>query len=312
MSTKTDALQEISEIMLRHKLKLEEITNYLSSSDAGNAKKESVLSSILGYIGGILVFAGIGVYIAMFWEEMNNASRITVSLGSGFITYLLALVTLTDVKFHKAITPLLLMSSLLQPVGILVTLEAYSTGGDESHALLFMCFIMLLQQSLTFYKYRQSVLIFTMLVFGSIFYTVLADLFNFDDNFIAISAGVSLLAICFGIDKTPHNNITPLWYFIGSISLLCGSFDILEGSVFEILYLGLSCFLVYVSTVIKSRVLLFVSTISILFYIGYFTGEHFANSVGWPVTLIFMGVILIGLSKFALKINRQYIQDNQR
>ena len=30
-------------------------------------------------------------------------------------------------------------------------------------------------------------------------------------------------------------------------------------------------------------------------FIGYFSAEHFANSLGWPVTLVLMGVAFLGV-----------------
>jgi uncharacterized membrane protein YiaA len=59
---------------------------------------------------------------------------------------------------------------------------------------------------------------------------------------------------------------------------------------------------------VRSRSLLVVGTISMLFYVGYYTAEHFANVVGWPIALMIIGVVLIALSSAAVKLNRKYIQ----
>jgi hypothetical protein len=64
---------------------------------------------------------------------------------------------------------------------------------------------------------------------------------------------------------------------------------------------------VYLSIAVRSRVLLIVSTVAILAYISYFTSEHFLDSLGWPIVLILLGLLLIGLSAAAMRINRRYI-----
>jgi hypothetical protein len=60
--------------------------------------------------------------------------------------------------------------------------------------------------------------------------------------------------------------------------------------------------------VLHSRTLLFVATMAILAYTGWFTGEHFADSVGWPVALIAFGMFMIGLSALAFRIDRDYVR----
>jgi hypothetical protein len=65
---------------------------------------------------------------------------------------------------------------------------------------------------------------------------------------------------------------------------------------------------VYLSVAVHSRTLLFVSTLGILAYTGWFTGQHFADSVGWPFALIAFGIFMIGLSAVAMRIDRVYVR----
>ena len=46
----------------------------------------------------------------------------------------------------------------------------------------------------------------------------------------------------------------------------------------------------------------------ILAYTGWFTGQHFADSVGWPIALIAFGIFMIGLSALAMRIDRLYVR----
>ena len=65
--------------------------------------------------------------------------------------------------------------------------------------------------------------------------------------------------------------------------------------------------MVYLSTYVRSRTLLFTSTIALLSFIGYFTARHFIDSIGWPIALILLGFLMIGLSAAAFRISRKYI-----
>jgi archaellum biogenesis protein FlaJ (TadC family) len=56
--------------------------------------------------------------------------------------------------------------------------------------------------------------------------------------------------------------------------------------------------------VLQSRALLLTTVIAMLGFIGYFSAEYFANSLGWPVTLVLMGVAFLGVGTIAIKVKR--------
>jgi hypothetical protein len=47
---------------------------------------------------------------------------------------------------------------------------------------------------------------------------------------------------------------------------------------------------------------------AILAYTAWYTSQHFADSVGWPIALIVFGLFMIGLSALAFRIDRQYVR----
>jgi hypothetical protein len=81
-----------------------------------------------------------------------------------------------------------------------------------------------------------------------------------------------------------------------------------ERTPFEIAFLGAAAGFVYLSAVLHTRTLLFVATIGILAYTAWFTGEHFARSVGWPLALVVFGMFMIALSALAFRIDRNYVR----
>ena len=66
--------------------------------------------------------------------------------------------------------------------------------------------------------------------------------------------------------------------------------------------------MIYLSVTVRSRTLLLVSVIAMVSYIGYFSAEHFAHTLGWPLTLVIGGFVLIGISSSAVKLNNKYIK----
>ena len=166
MTAKEQALQQIADISREHNLTLPEILAELSPSKEASDSKSTILTRLFGYLGGIFVLAGLGVFVEMQWESMNAIARITVTLGSGIAAFIMALFATEDERWEKTVTPLFLLAALLQPTGILVTLDEFSSGGDERHAILLTSGVLLIQQTLIFLKTRRTVLLFMSLIFA--------------------------------------------------------------------------------------------------------------------------------------------------
>ncbi|MDX1735927.1 MAG: hypothetical protein R3228_16245 [Halioglobus sp.] len=308
MSAKDAALDEIVEIARLNGLSASDIAAALNTSTGGEGVPGgSIIRRLLAFIGGIFVFAGVIVYIGMFWEDMNSAARIIITLGTGVVALVIAILLLDHDRFASAATPLFLIAAWLQPTGIMVAFDELGSGGDPQHALLATTTVMLMQQLLVYTRFQLPVLLFVALFFGTLTFGNAFDLIEVDEEVNVTIVGLSLLLLSFGIDKTSQRGITPFWFFVGGAAFLWGVFELIEGTPFHLVYLGLTAFMIYLSTVARSRTLLFVSTLAMIGYLGYFTAEYFVDSTGWPVALVFMGLALIGVSNMALRVNRKYI-----
>jgi hypothetical protein len=309
MTNQQDALQEILAIAKRNNLTFADVSRAFTDLPQQREKESSgILAKLFGYVGGIFVFAGICIFVNMFWNDIGSAARVIITLGSGYTLFLMAVACLYDARFQRAATPLFLMSTPLQAGGIFVMLDEYSSGGNPHHGVLYMAIIMLMQHGAVLWAKQRTILAFTAITFGGIFFATLFDLWKLDDNLTGTVIGTSLMCIAYAAGQSRHAAIAPFWYFIGSIILTFAVFDAVENTPFELAFLGLSTFLIFLSTFAKSRTLLLVSTLATLGYISYYTAEHFANTVGWPVALIFIGLVLIGLGSLAVRLNRKYIK----
>ena len=311
MSAKEEALHDIVALVKHNSISLGEIKDALEAAPALASKpSSSVLSKLFGYIGGIFVFAGIGVFISMYWDGFGSAARVIVTLGTGLIAFILGLVCLYDKRYERAATPLFIISSILQPMGILVMLQEYSSGGDARHGLMFMSAYMLIQQGATFWAKRISVLAFSAILFGCILLANLFDVWSWPGELIGMIIGVSLICIAYALQKSKHLAIAPFWYFVGGIILMWSVFEVVKNTPLELLYLGLSALIIFISTHVRSRALLGVGTLAMLLYIGYYTAKHFANTLGWPIALVIIGIALISISSLAVRLNNKYIKTN--
>jgi hypothetical protein len=304
------ALEQIAALARAHGLSATEVAAAIepSSGDAGARRTQGVLVHVLGVLGGTFVFAGVGVFIALQWNELNAAARVLVTLGSGLVAFVLAVLGTRDRRFDKAATPLFLAAAVLEPGGMIVAFAEFGAGGDWRLASLVTSGAMAAQFALTFGVLQRSALLFLTILFGTAFFWTALDLMDADNGVISVVLGTSMLLAAVGVDRSGRSEITPFWYFAGATAFLYGFFDMVERTPLEITFLAVAAGFVYGSVLLHSRTLLAVGTIAILAYTAYFTGEHFVDSVGWPLALVAFGLVLIGLSAVAVRIDRDYVR----
>jgi len=304
------ALEQIAALARQHQLSAAEIAAALDGTPAAppGRRGRNVLVRVLGFLGGTFVFAGIGVFIALQWDEMNSAARVIVTLGSGLAVFVMGVLSARDVRFDKATAPLLLVAAALEPTGMLVAFDEYGNGGDWHWASLITCAVMALQFGAVFASLRRSTPLFVALAFLTLFWWTTLDLLDVDGKAIALIVGATMMLTAVGVDRTGHRDITPMWYFFGAAAFLAGLFDLTKRTPLEVAFLAAAAGFVYLSVLVHSRTLLVVATLAILAYTGWFTGEHFADSIGWPLALIAFGIFMIGLSAVAFRIDRDYVR----
>jgi len=125
-------------------------------------------------------------------------------------------------------------------------------------------------------------------------------------NWAGLMTGVCVILAAYGFQKSGrYSRLAGLGYFIGSILIYTGLFDLVRNTNVELLYLAVTASMLYACVVLQSRALLFTTVLAMLGFIGFYTAKHFANSLGWPVTLVLMGVAFLGVGTIALKVRRQ-------
>lgn len=311
---KEKILKDMVDTARAHDISIEDISGAFARYEASESPvpddgKTTILTRALAYLGGTFVFAGLGVFIAMNWESMNFAAQVIITLGSGLAAFVMALIAAKDERYEKAAAPLFLIAAVLQPIGILVIFAEYYKGNEWELVSMVISGALAAQQILALIMTQRTTLVFTALVFAVVFMLTLFSYLGIDYDITTLALGGTLLSLSVGLDQTRHKGITPFWYLVGSMSLLYGVFSLIERSPIEIAFLGVAAAVVYLSTVVRSRTLLFVGTVAILSYIGYFSARHFVQSIGWPIALVLFGLLLIGLSATAFRINKNYISN---
>ena len=298
------ALERIVSLAEQHAIAADEIAQRLAVTKTPG-RQGGIVKTLLGYTGGTFVFAGLGLLVSMIWPDIGAVQRVIITLGPGLAAYVLGIICHKDARFEKAATPLFLVAAFMQPMGLFVFLDEFvPKAGDPELAAAVVFAVVAVQQGMAFLQLRRASLLFLSLIFWLSFLGTALAWLDAVEELIAIAVGLSALLLAHAATMRGYRAITPFWYFIGAACLLAGVFGAVEGGPLEIAYLGINGFLVFLSIRLASRSLLVISVVGLIAYLSYFTYEYFADVIGWPIAMIVMGLVLIGLSAYAFKLGQ--------
>ena len=310
MDDRARAIQQIAAIAGEHGLSAAEIVAALENRapHAADSPRHRLLVRALRVLGGTFLFAGLGIFIALQWDTLNAFARVGVTLLPGIAAFVLALLAVRDPRFGGAAPALFAVAAVLEPTGMLVAFDEFGSGGDWRWASVITTGTMAVQFGAAFGTLRRSTPLFFVTLFATLCWWTVLDLLDADETVIEIVLGASLLLAAAGADRIDRREVAPFWYFTGGAAFLYGLFDAVERTPLEVLFVAAAAGLVYASVVQRSRTLLVVSILAILAYTAWFTGQYFVDSIGWPLALMAFGLVLMGLSTLALRLDRAYLR----
>lgn len=143
---------------------------------------------------------------------------------------------------------------------------------------------------------------------GLCFYTSLGAFLarvDMEEGWIGIVISISLLCFGYALKKELHAVLANIAYTFGSALVLAAGYDLLARTPYDIGLLVLSVSMMFFSVQMRSRTLLLVNTLGLFSFLGYYTHEYFSNVVGWPLALILLGFLMVGISALAIRLDRR-------
>lgn len=293
----------------------------VTTAAEANSDHRVMLSDVLYYVGGGIVFIGIGIFAANHWEDMGSAMRIFVTLGLGIASFISAVLLTKSGKMDRLPDALHLVAGLLIPGGVFVTLDELGfRGGSWGPGLIFLGFTLL--YLLAYLLYRRGVLALFGVLYGTfatllLSSAVIGDLPLFSgDKFAAyriLGIGAAYLFLAYGLVETKLRSLAWWLYGFGALAVLASALWLSgwkpEQSMFwELSYPLLVFGAMFISTKLKSRAMLFFGAVFLVGYIFKITGEYFQDSLSWPLLLILAGFLLMGVGYLTFYLNKRYLK----
>lgn len=323
MATKEEVLQSIRELSAKGSIKKDDI---LAAFEAGlpediRTTKKIGIAEILYYIGGAIVFFGIAIFITQNWRSLSSASRIISTLGSGVAAYFSALFFSLKKKTENISLAFFLISALVMPIGLFVVFyEAgykMSTHGMQS-IISFILFTVFLS-SLTLF--RKSIFIVFSVIFGSWMFFAITNFLiggapGLGQDFFyyrILAVGLSYILLGYYFSKNKREAMSGSLYgfgvfgFLGA-ALMLGGWKPEQKMFWELVFPGLIFAVLFLSVYLKSRSFLTFGTLYLMVYIIKITTEYFSGSLGWPLSLVIIGFLLIASGYLFVYIKNNFIR----
>ncbi|NKB32381.1 MAG: hypothetical protein GKR91_04715 [Pseudomonadales bacterium] len=273
------------------------------------------ITKLLYVVGGIFITLGVLYLVSQLWSDLNSFNRILITLGlgvvfAGFGSKFLMSEPERDLGnvFHT-------IGGFLIPGGALVTLDELTTGIDSIWPVTITVGVVFAFYVLLVLYHKRVVLNFFAFANGSaLAYLLMESIIPSADGdlyaYMTMMIGASYLIYAYVFQEGWNARLIPLLLFFGPLGFYLAAFSqIFDAILMEMLFPFLAFGgLVLAVNVFKSRIVLILSTLAVIGYIIYFTAEYFADSIGWPVALIMLGFIIIGIGYLSITLNRKYLK----
>lgn len=275
------------------------------------------VKNIFLILGGLVLGLGVLTFVVQVWEVLGVFGRVLVTLGMG-ASFLASALVYRPYGSTAVVGVLYVLGALLMGVGGLVLLDEMGVASPLTVAVWYAIMAALFNGlSLTL---RSTVcgffgIFYSVVSLYAVWFAVLSHL-NLASRqvmtsieFLTISIGVGLLALAYGLQKTFLARLVGLVSFFGiNMVLLVMAFKMGDSGVWQLLFflanLGIIAFVVY----LMRTWLLVVGMLYLFYFVIYITAQYFADSLSWPLALILLGAVLMGLGYCSVYVHKRFIK----
>jgi len=325
---KEELLQEISIKLNAGEITPEEIITHFNLittsqqrvSTPENPKKNTPFSitKILYVLGVAIVVIGIIIFVSQIWEDIGSFGRIVVTLGLGILTTAIGSTLLKSKPDDNIGNVFHAIGGLLIPGGALVTLSELSNDVYFmwSVAVAITFAVISIFYLLLNYVHKSPILTFFTIANGTAFidsyiHAIVGQSYYEDlYEYVTMTIGISYILLAYAFRDGWNKPLIAVLNFFGIIGFLGAAFSqVFDSGLWQLVYFIFVFVSVYLSIYLKSRSILIISILFLIAHISYITSEYFANSLGWPISLVFLGFVFIGLGYASVNINKKYISN---
>ena len=320
---KEELLQELAAKISMGEISREDVMSHLSLSTVTQSEivkeetsKNFSVTKMLYILGAAIVVVGIVIFVSQIWDDIGSFGRILVTLGLGFLITAIGSMLLKSRPEDKIGTIFHFIGGMLIPGGALVTLSELSTGVDHPWVVAITFGVIFAFYLLLNSVHKNAILTFFAIANGTAFVYLIVNaivdepFYRHGDlyAYLTMIIGASYLLLGYAFRNGWNKQLVEILYFFGITGLLGAAFSRVFDSVpWQMFYFIVVMGGLYLSVYVKNSRILVMSTLFLIIHVSYITDKYFADSLGWPISLIMLGFVFIGLGYVSININKKYI-----
>jgi len=299
----------------------------LGAFDAGQSPanqsihKKIGLTDIMYYIGGAIVVLGIGILIFQNWERLNTPVQILATLGTAIAAYVVGVLFNRYPNLSGPSVAFFLISALLLPLGLYITLDKAGVDVNTAGTAVFVSALMLAVFLASYFIFKKSLFTLFAIVAGTSLFFALVGWIVESNHYLYdakiteyefLVTGLVYMLLGYSFSLAVQEKLSGLLYGFGSLAFL-GAALTLQGfspdqnAFWELVFPLLVFGIIILSVWLKSKTFLVFGSLFLIGYIFKLTGEYFQENLGWPLALVLAGLIIIGISYYAVRISKKYL-----
>lgn len=321
MINKQEAVEYIANLAKDKVLtKKEVVSAYEKGGGSEKLGKKLGITEILYYIGGAIVFLGIALLVSLNWSLLSFETRLLATLGAGIAAYFVGVLFGRETKTESVSLAFFLISALTLPIGLYVFFDNMGadlgSNGMQSliSGILFVTFL------LSFLVFKKSIFALFSIIFGTwLFFSFTgiiiggspyADAWHLFE-YRALIVGLSYMLFGYSFSKNKLSSLSGALYGFGILGFLgaalsLGGWEPHQSIIWEMVFPGLVLGTLFLSIYIERKSFLVWGTIFLVAYILKITGEYFSEGLGWPLTLVLIGFLLMIIGYLFVWFQKKY------
>lgn len=322
---KEELLQELSTKISTGEINQEELMSRFSFAPTAenevtleNSKTSAHFSvtKMLYVLGAAIVVIGIVIFVSQIWDDIGALGRITVTLGLGFLITAIGSMLLKSKPEDSIGAVFHFIGGMLIPGGAVVALSELNTGFVSLWPVAITFGIIFAFYLLLNSVHKNAVLTFFAIANGTAFLYLLVEaivdgaFYRHGDlyAYLTMATGASYLLLAHAFRDGWNKKLVGILCSFGITGFLGAAFwQVFDSVPWQLFYFIIVIGGLILSVYMKNRNILIMSTVFLIAHVAYITSEYFANSLGWPISLVLLGFVFIGLGYVSININKKYI-----
>lgn len=322
---KEELLQELSVKISTGEISREEIATRFSfapTTQTAIITEDSKISTpfsvtkMLYVLGAAIVVIGIVIFVSQIWDDIGSFGRIAVTLGLGFLITAIGSMLLKSKPDQNIGTVFHFIGGMLIPGGAVVTLSELNVDFVSLWPVAITFGVIFAFYLLLNSVHKNAILTFFAIANGTAFVYLLVEaivdgpFYRHEDlyAYLTMVIGASYLLLAHAFRDGWNKKLIGVLYFFGITGFLGAAFSQVFDSVpWQMLYFLIVIGGLFLAVYVRNRSILVMSTLFLIAHVSYITSEYFADSLGWPISLVILGFVFIGLGYISVNINKKYI-----